>query len=323
MTRNHLIGGTDAATLVGLGRISPLVLYLRLRGELADDFAGNEATEAGTLFEDHVAVPMVRQRLGIELVRPSQRVLCLPGEPRIGCSLDFDVAGKREVAEIKLTGSRAMWGEPGEKVPVHVGAQVQFQSAVARAAGRAVPCVHVIAMFVPGFTMEPFPVEEDREVGEALIHAAKDMLRRVDKGEPPTPGDEADARALFLGKRGETLVLSLEEVALMRQLREAKAAVKIAEQQEQQIRDALLPRLGNATEFVHPTTGEVLATWRPNRMFDEASFTASHPEIAVRFQRFDRTLAGKDPLTKKLINEFMREPMSAAEATRPFNLKGE
>ena len=333
MTRKHLIGGTDAATLIGLGKTSPLMLYMRLRGEIPDDFEGNEATDAGLLFEDHVAVPAVRKQIGIELRRPPTRMMELPDEPRIGASFDFDVVALgspstgpvmavdwKPLADIKLTGSRAMWGEL-DKVPAHVGAQMQMQMAVARANKRVVPCVHVIACFVPGFVMEDFVVEEDPEVGSVLLDKAREMIRRVDAGDPPTPGDEADARALFLGRRGQTKALSHAEVAMLAQLQALKAARKQVEDQEQQLRDALIPAIGDATELVHPDTGEVLATYRPNKTFDEAAFLAAHPAIAAQFTTFDRTACGK--VHKKLLESFKREPQNASEAIRVLRIKGE
>lgn len=319
MTRKHLIGGTDAATLIGLGKTSPLMLYMRLRGEIPDDFEGNEATDAGLLFEDHVAVPAAKKQLGIALHRPQDRTLTLPDEPRIGASFDFATTDA-SLADIKLTGSRAMWGEL-DKVPAHVGAQMQMQMAVARANKRVVPCVHVIACFVPGFVMEDFVVEEDHEVGSVLLDKAREMIRRVDAGDPPTPGDEADARALFLGRRGQTKVLSHAEVAMLAQLQALKSARKQVEDQEQQLRDALIPALGDATELVHPDTGEVLATYRTNKVFDYQAFLDSHPDIVARFMSFDRARCAS--VHKKLLESFKREPQNASEATRVLRIKGE
>lgn len=319
--RKHLIGGTDAASLIGLGRLSPTMLYLRLAGRWKDDFDGNEATDAGTLFEDHVAAPMAEKHLGMRLQRPANRVLTLPDEPRIGASLDFEVAGKNELADIKLTGSRHTWGEPGEKVPLHVAAQMQFQMAVARAAGRAVPCVHVIAMFVPGFTIVPYPIEEDRQVGDALLGAAKGILRAVDEGKPPAPGSEVDARALFLGRRGESHVASQTEVALMEQLRILKASEDDVQAKIKEVRDALIPAFGSATEIFHPDTGELLATFRPNRVFDVKAFAQANPDIVDRYvmPQCDWSLLRKE--NKKLCEKFMAEPAEPWDQTRVFKLK--
>lgn len=319
--RSHVIGGTDAASLIGLGRVSPTILYLRLRGEVADDFAGNEATEAGTLFEDGMVAPLAHRHFGMTLLRPASRTMVLPDEPRIGASFDFVVSGTPDFADAKATGSHK-W-EHGEALPLHVAAQMQMQMAVARAAGRVVPCVHVLAMFFPGFMLRDFPVEEDRSVGDALLQRAREMIARVDRGEPPVPGDEADARALFLGRRGVIHIATVEQVALLEQLRIAKTAEKEVATQIKQIRDALVPAFGDATEIVHPGTGEVLATYRPNRLFDAGAFTAAHPDIVAKFQRFDRAAAEKaDSSVKRLAEKFMREPTTASESVRALKIIG-
>lgn len=323
MTRNHLIGGTDAASLLGLGRVSPTVLYLRLRGEMPDEFEGNAATDAGHLFEDHVAVPMAKKHLGIDLVRPAERVLTLPDEPRIGASLDFEVAGEGSLGEVKLTGSRAMWGQPGERVPLHVAAQAQFQMAVARARGRAVPCVHVIAAFVPGFVMEDFPVEEDRDVGEALLARARHMLHRVDTGTPPEAGSEADARALFLARAGTIALAGADTAALVAALRVEESQKKDCEARIADLRDKILPAMGEATELVDGTTGELLATWRANTVLDVDRFAVEHPDLFGQVAKLTAKVGDLEKVAgKKLLDKYRREPQTPAEAVRVFRLKG-
>ena len=325
MTRTHLIGGTDAADLLGIGFTSPTTLYLRLRGEIPDDFEGNEATAAGKLFEDRVAVDLIREKHGLLLERPSEITLALPDEPRIGVSLDFDVVNEvgKPAAEIKLTGSRRMWGEL-EKVPPSVGAQAQFQMAVARASGkRIIPVVHVLAMFVPGFITEDFPVEEDREVGSALLESARAMLRSVDDGTPPDPRDAEDARKLFFGRMGETYLCSDSEAELLGQLRQAKAAKKEATDQEKALLDELLPLFGNATEIVHHKTGELLATWRPSKYFDTETFAAVHPDLFEEYRKdvIDVTRLRKD--RPSLHREFSVLLGTAGTSNRPFLLTKE
>lgn len=319
--RRHLIGGTDAASLLGLGRMSPTALYLRLRGEMPDDFEGNEATEAGELFESAMVAPLAERRFGMKLVRPDPLRLTLPDERRVGCSFDFAISGTDRFAEVKATGSRELWGN-GDKLPVAVGAQAQFQMAVARANKRIIPCIHVISMHFPGFLLVDNEVEEDQELGGVLLERARAALRAADAGEPPTPGDEADARALFLGKRGEVYRCSDEDVEIIKQLRILAGVEKETAKQIAQLRNALLPKLGTATEIV-TATGEVLATWRPNRVFDEAGLKAAHPAI---YDACTKTVLDRDKLKKehkKLAEMFMREPEAPADQVRPFKLKEE
>lgn len=321
--RNHVIGGTDAADLLGIGRTSPTHLYLRLCGEIEDDFQGNTATKGGTLFEDRVAVELIGDELDLELVRPEYRVLTLADEPRIGVSFDFEIANRegRPLAEIKCTGSRKMWGNPGDKVPPGVAAQAQFQMALKRDRGLAVPCNHVIAFFQPGWELEDFEITEDQELGSVLIGAARDMLEAVDAGQPPDPRGAEEARMIFLGRRGESHVCTDEELSLLDQLHQAKNSRKVCEEQEKALLDALLPAFGTDTEIVNPHTGEVMATWRQNRSFDFMRFSTDHPELSEKYRKggTDLTRLGKDhPKTKAA---YMSEPVNPTASNRPFKLR--
>lgn len=319
--RKHLIGGTDAASLIGMGRESPVALYLRLRhGMDGRDNGFADALRAGQLFEDGVVVPLAKERLGLTLVRPAPRTMTLPDEPRIGASLDFVVSGTGHLADAKLTSSRALWGQLGEKVPLHVGAQMQFQMAVARACGWIVPCDHVIACFVPGFVMQDFEVEEDRAVGEGLLDRARQMLDRVDRGVPPDATSEADARALFLANRGERIVLPDEMEQVLAEIMHEEAVVKRAEKRIKERRDILLPFLGTATE-VFGKDGLEIATWRPNKVFDEARFIDRHPDIAMECSKAVLDLAKLRREHRKLAAEFMVEPTDQAEQTRVLRIK--
>lgn len=320
--RTHLIGGTDAATLIGLGAESPLILYLRLTGQMPDTFEGNAATRAGKLFEEHVAAPEIALQYGVQLRRPAARVMVLPDEPRIGVSFDFEQDGANgpELAEIKLTGSRAIWGALGDRVPLPVAAQAQMQMAVSRAAGRIVPCVHVYATFVPGFVVEDFPVAEDREAGDVLLRSAKAMLARVDSGTPPNPGDEADARALFLGKRGLTVQVGSEHEAMLHAIARDKKAIKEAEARVKALRDSLIPLLGDATEIVDEK-GVLLATYRPQRVFMENEFCNDYPALAEEFAVRSLSMTELGKKHKKLVDKYRREPTNPRESTRQLLLK--
>jgi len=320
--RTHRLGSTDAASLLGLGKLSPTALYLRLRGEMPDDFEGNEATEAGELFESAMVAPLAERRFGMKLVRPDPLRLTLPDCPAVGASFDWQVAGTNELVEVKATSSRDLWGQPGERIPPHVMAQVQFAAAVRRANARPTPVFHIIVMAFPGFSLNTYDIEEDQELGGVLLERARAALRAADEGTPPTPGDEADARALFLGKRGEVYRCSDEDVEIIKQLRILAGVERETAKQVAQLRNALLPKLGTATEIV-TQAGEVLATWRPNRVFDEAGLKAAHPAI---YDACTKTVLDRDKLKKehkKLAEMFMREPEAPADQVRPFKLKEE
>lgn len=323
MERKHLIGGTDAATLLGIGRESKVALYLRLRGELANTFEGNDATEAGQLFEDGVVVPLAARRLGLTLVRPAEQVLVHPYDVRLGASLDFEVEGRNEFADAKLTSWREKWGDDLDTVPLNVAAQMQWQLAMARARGRAVPCVHVIAFMIPGYTLRDFPVEEDREIGDYLVGTARQFLADVEAGNAPKPEDEAQARLLYMAKKGMRVATETEHGLVLR-LAQVQAARKAAETEEQAIKDLLIPMIGEHEELVDES-GQSLVTYRARQVFDEDLFKAREPHLwhASLKQKFDMGLAkaaiGRGAVGK--LELYKRDPRTPAESVRSLLVK--
>jgi predicted phage-related endonuclease len=319
--RNHLIGGTDAATLLGLGRISPVVLYLRLTGELPDTFEGNDATEAGTFFEDGTVVPLAKKRHGLDLVRPAHQTLALPDDPRIGASFDFEVRGTNELADAKLTGMAGDWDPATRRIPLHIEAQMQFQMAVRRANQIPTPLVHVLALFTPGYAFEDFVVVEDQQVGAELVARAREMLARVDRREPPDPNTAADARLIYRGRQGQVHQADAGEVELLREMSELRAQAKQIEERIEVLQDTLLPAWGDATEIVDER-GELVATWRPHRAFDTDAFRAAHPTEYLQSlrQEFSREAAER-LLGKKTVDRFLRDQVPGVRQKRPLVLK--
>lgn len=325
--RRHLLGGTDAATILGLGRESPLALFVRLRDGVQPDEEGQAAMAAGKLAEDALLRPLIEQATGWKLKRAES--MCLPDEPRIGASPDFyvDVGGgpgaKVEFAEAKLTGSRAMWGPPGTReVPVHVAAQVQQQMAVARAVGFVVPVVHVSVCFVPGFVMSVYPVPEDQEAGALLLAAERTFLHRLDTNQPPEAGSEADARIRFLASRGTPTKLSeagLESLLRVHLLRE-EIKERMTELERAQFN--VLSEAKEATELLHPVTGKLVGTVRANRVFDEALLRAQFPELVDQFTvpTLDREALRKRK--KVAYDACMRDPVTVQEQKRVLKVIG-
>lgn len=320
VTRPHLIGATDAATLIGIGTESQAHMYLRLAGLIEPEEPDLDAFAAGKLAEDGVLKPLIESRFGVTLHRLDP--ITLPDEPRIGCSPDF-LSSDNWLHETKFTGSRAMWGPPGSReVPPGYFCQCQFQLAVARAAGLTVAGDYLAPCFIPGFDIQRYPIEEDREIGDRMLQAARDMLRRVDKRMPPDPHDEADARDLLLARRGELHVVTDHEYEALQDIRRLQEEARAAEKKAKELRDLLIPGFGTATEII-TGSGEVVATWRANREFDAEAFALSHPDIAMDYmiQKLDTARLRKEH--RKLCEQFQREPLDPQDQTRVLRFSRE
>lgn len=292
--RPHLLGSTDAATILGYGRESQLALYLRLTGEPEPEvdspmfFAGRAAEEA-------IFRPLIAKQLGVPesaLSRIEPRALATDG--RIGSSFDFIQFmpdGSIHIHECKLTGSSARWQE-GD-VPPEYYAQVKWQAMILSrpcdVRGKTVMPYNVSgatiwSLQVPGWKLTPHPIENPTEGATDLLCLAQEFLLRVENGNPPDPSTEDDARAAYAGTPG--VAVRLDEVNTMQFERMAtiKQQVKQLEQEEQAIRDSLIPAIGEAT-IVLAADGTQLATFKANREFDEQRFNELHPELAVAYQK--------------------------------------
>ena len=320
--RKHLIGGTDAATLIGLGTESQLHLYMRLRGEVEDTFEGNTATKLGKLIEEHAARPTVADEFGRTLVRPKSITYVHPAEARIGASLDYIDGEDGTPAEIKFTGSRVLWGPSGShEVPTKVWAQVQFQLAIMRAAGNPKPFARIYVFFsMHGFEPAVFEVPEEEDTGSRLIAAALDMLERVDHDAPPDPKDEADSRAFYLSQRGFSMTCTEEQLEQLRWLARAQDAKKSLESDIKAIRDTLIPTLGEASELVDEG-GNVVATYRANKTLDHGALMELHPEVIERYQSTSIDWSRLKRENKTLVSQFMREPEDPNEQVRQLRIK--
>lgn len=317
--RPHLIGATDAATLIGIGTESQAHLFLRLRGLVVEEDSDEDALMAGRLAEDGVLKPLIEHRFGAELLRVPPATL--PSDPRIGCSPDFICNRTGWLYETKFTGSRAMWGTPGSReVPPLYYCQCQFQLAVRRESGACDGGVWLAPCFIPGFDIQRYPIEEDREIGSRMLQAARDMLHRVDNDIPPDPHNEADARALLLASRGELHVLTPFDIEALKRIRALQETAKHCEREAKELRDGLIPSFGTATELVSET-GEVIATWRANREFDLQALRDAHPDIVDVYltPQIDVSRLKRDH--KKLCEQFMREPSEASSQTRSLRIK--
>jgi len=324
MTRKHLIGGTDAATLLGVGRESRLHLYMRLRGEIPNEEPDNEdALKAGKLAEDGLIRPLVEDLIDTNgegaLVRAAP--VPLQVDPRIGVSPDFYASNGRDV-EAKLTGSRLLWGtHESRQVPLHVYLQVQFQYAVPRDNGMPRHAIDVWTMFLPSYDLCRYPIPEDIEVGKKLIEAAHEMLRRVDAGLEPEATNEEDARAKFLAYNEEPIELSAEQQASVKRIGELSRIMREAKAESDDLRNQLLPQLGNASVLIG-AGGEVVATWRANRVFDEVAFARKHPDILAQYTVPKLDMAAVRKHHKKAVEACMVMPTHPSEQTRVFKVKG-
>lgn len=321
MDRTHLIGSTDIATILGLGYESQAHLWLRLTGAIGDDDDTRNATalRAGQLAEEGLFKPLITERIGRQLTRIAPHTL--PDEPRIGASFDFtnDDLGPVRLDECKLTGSTALW-ENGDVPPLYL-AQLQFQLAVLRANGILVDEAGIWQLQVPGWHLHYHPVKEDQQVGQAMIAKAKQFLRLVDTGVPPTPTDEDDVRRLVIASQGKKFICSQEQAEILYAIRGFQEQAKHFEALAKENRDRLIPMIGDATELVD-STGKPLGTFRANRAFDEEAFHINYPELAAAYVKVSTDMKRLRAERPDVVDACMGLPTDSTKQVRVLRIKG-
>lgn len=296
VTPRRVIGGSNAASVLGLGRDSSLSLYMQLRGEMPEREKAALPLRAGSLAE-----PMIRQLVkedsGYEIVNSlrgspcscrvgplGHYVLTHPTEPRIIAHPDGEIVGKPWLAELKLAGQmRGGWGETGSvEVPRYYFVQVQHGMALARATEQPVTHTLLCVLFVAPWELRYFLIPEDQEAGKALLEAELAFLRRVDAGDPPDPTTEAEVRARWAATQGKTVKLPIGALQAITELKLLKQQIGDLEKQADELKLAVIKAAEDNTELLDQS-GNVVATFRPSREFSEAVFKEKFPELHNRY----------------------------------------
>ena len=151
-------------------------------------------------------------------------------------SPDAAVIGERRLLEFKHTSSRTRFSEG---IPQDVAAQVAWQLGVT-----GYPVAEVVVMTDDSITI--LEQEADDAVFADLVAVAQDFRRRLAEGGPFATSDERIRREHPLDD-GTILPATPDLIALVDQLRDAKAAIKDATDREETIASAIRAILRDAS----------------------------------------------------------------------------
>lgn len=240
-------------------------LWAEHTGRKTREDIGNELRVAlGTPMED-VLKPFVEAKLGRKLRRDRHEYVH-PSLPLVA-NLDFRAEAlkgehHRPVVDMKTSlgwGAKYRFGEDGtDQVDEGVLLQVQGYTLLTGA-----PVAYVAAL-VPGPELKLYTIEADQELHEMIEDGVADFWRLVETDTPPDPETEAEARQRWpRHSEGNILEADEEVMALMCQLADCKRRGREVADEEQGIKDRLLPLLADADSV---RRGEMsLATYRANK----------------------------------------------------------
>lgn len=257
------IGCSQIAQALGLSTWgSPLELFNQLTGrESIPDIGGELRVALGEPMEE-VLKPHIEARLGFKL-RRDRKEYRHPILPLVG-HVDFRGAVRpgRPVVDVKTSlgyGARHRFGADGtDELDTSVILQMHGYLQLTGAE------VAYVAALVPGPELKIYTIRADKEMTTLIEDGLAEFWHCVLTDTPPQPRSEADARSLW-ARHSEGLVIDadrdLHEMLLT--LADVKAEAKALAKQEQELKDALFPRLADA-ETVQ-WGGQTIATYKANK----------------------------------------------------------
>jgi putative phage-type endonuclease len=185
--RRLVIGGSDAANVVGLGRDSPVDTWQEKLG-LAPPRVVTDEMRWGSKLEPLIAREYC-ERNGVELVQ--QLYVVHPDVPYMAATLD-GVRPDGGLVEIKTTGWSREWGdEDSDQVPPPYLIQTHHQMACTGAS-----FAHV-AVLIRGNRYRQFTVRRDDDLIATLLDRERTFWQCVERKTPPWWGKQ-DARTLAI-----------------------------------------------------------------------------------------------------------------------------
>lgn len=282
LQRGTYLGGGDAAAILGVSPWrTPLAVYL---DKVGDEWSASEESEPmrwGLLLEPVVAEEYSR-RTGRKL--SAGEVECThPVHPFLAGHIDRTVDGDPDrIVEIKTAGRGAEWGEElSDDLPAHYLAQVTHYLAISGAK------VCDVAVLIGGQDFRVYTVERDEDLVRMLVDAeVRFWNEHIQARVPPAPITNEEAGRAWRERVGSRVVATDATLALLRELKELREAIKLQEGARDALELALKTTLTEASELVD-AAGKTLVTWKEQttKRVDVTTLRENMPEIAKQFTR--------------------------------------
>lgn len=289
--RRTVLGGTDAAAIMGLSRYrsawdvwAEKMGYAQPEGDMSEDALW------GLLLEPIILAEYAR-REDLAVHKP-KRLIRHPTRRWQGAHLDG--RAKDRIVDVKVRASERGWGEPGtDEIPPEVKMQILHYGAVTGA-----PRLDVAVLF-RGQRMEVYTVLPTPEVLNDLTGEEADWWQaHVLAGEPPPydgdPKTTAALRARYPRSRSREMVVLPAQYGLITDYRHNLRRAAFYTKQAEQLQQTLMAAMEDADVLLAP---DMRITWRSHTKRSTAwKQYAQGLEELVR-QMAEGTLpAGMDPL---------------------------
>ncbi len=239
--RKRGLGGSDAATVVGLNQwSSKLYLYADKKG-LIPEREDNEMMRQGRDLEDYVAKRW-EEETG-KKVRRNNHILYNEQYPWAFANIDREVVGEKSLLECKTTSVYNKTDFEGGEIPPYYFCQVQHYLAVT---GYKIAYLAVLVLN-KGFYC--FTIERNQGEIDALMEAEKDFWENnVLAGVEPSPdGSDSSAEVLKSWDRTEGTEILVGADNLFDELEMTDTQLKDLNKYKEQLRQTLIQLLGEKT----------------------------------------------------------------------------
>ena len=280
------IGGSDAATIVGLNPYSSLLtLWADKTGRLPDK-EDNEAMRIGRDLEEYVAQRFC-EATG-KKVRRENAILYNSDYPYSHANVDRRIVGENAILECKTTNMFNRSDFEGGEIPLYYFCQVQHYLAVTE-------CERAyLAVLVLGKAFYWFEIERDQEQIDALMTAEKEFWgAHVLNDQAPEPnGSEADTatlRAVYPGEFAQEGVREIYSVeSTLDELDELNSQIKVLEERAEQRKQTVMQFLG---DDLAGECEKYKVSWKPQdrTTLDSKKLKADYPDIASKYSRTTTT----------------------------------
>lgn len=272
--RSHYVGGSDAASIVGLNPYeSPYSLWAKKTGRVPE-FGGNIATKVGTYMEEFVA-HLFEEETG-KKVRKCNYTLHNDEYPFAAANVDRLIVGEDAGLEIKTTSALNLRKFKGGEFPTQYYCQMIHYMAVT---GRK---KWYLAVLIGNRDFRVFELERDQAEIDALMDAERRFWYEHVETDVPPPPDGSDAatdalRTIYAESRDEEREL-FGRGNLLDEYMALKRQEKAIKERQAEIENALKEDLQEAERG---RCGSYFVSWKSQSRstFQVKDFAKAHPEI--------------------------------------------
>ena len=297
--RSTAIWSTEAAAALGLSKYgTPVSVWMEKTGQHAadaqdDDFGDDDAqddqpteTEAQSmgLLLQPVIGRLYEKRTGLALDDMDGVTMVSDKHSFMAAHFDFRVNGnQRHLVECKNFHSirRREFGEEGsDDVPMDCLVQCLHEGHVAGAD------VVDLAVLFGGQKFEVFTIPIKPDAVDMLVEKLHAFWQHVERGEPPAPQTDEEAKQLWRRDDGREVVATPEIERACAKLAQIKESLKAGKEAKEQLDVQIKSALGDAAVLRSVDRSRVLATWKSSKdslRFDKNRFAEEQPDTFARY----------------------------------------